>query len=97
VSATVVNGAGQPLSDVSVIDTVRRTGAVLQVTDGFLSLSPGQVIIFSDAFVQSVGLIGDEVIVVATAAGRSGSGTYRFASDGCHVRKVAGADTLVVP
>src|SRR6476660_152862 len=70
VAATVIDSVGQPLSDVTVIDTVRRTGAVLHVTDNFPSMSPGQVIIFSDAFVQAVGPIGDEVIVVVTSGGQ---------------------------
>lgn len=97
VAATVVDAAGQPLSGVTVTDTVRRTGAVLDVTAGSPPAGSGAVIIFSDAFLQEVLPAGDEVIVVAAVSGRSGSGTYRFGSDGCHVRKLAGPDTLVVP
>jgi hypothetical protein len=97
ITATVVDGAGQPLNGVSVTDTVRRTGAVLDVTGGSPSTSPGAVIIFSDAFLGAVVPAGDEVIVVAGAGGRAGSGNYRFGSDGCHVLKLAGPDTLVVP
>ena len=96
-SATVVDAAGQPLSGVSITDTVRRTGAVLDVTAGSPSTSPGTVIIFSDAFLQAVAPAGDDVIVVATVGERAGSGAYRFGSDGCHVLKLAGPDTLVVP
>lgn len=96
ITAVAVDGAGQPLSDVTVTDTVRRTGAVLNVTANTPSIGPG-VTIFSDGFLQTVRASGDEVIVVATAAGRSGSADYRFGSDGCHVRKLAGPDTLVIP
>ena len=96
ITATVVDGAGQSISDVTVIDTVRRTGAVLDVTGTTPASGPG-VTIFSDGFLQTVKASGDEVIVVATAAGRSGSADYRFGSDGCHVRKLAGPDTLVIP
>jgi hypothetical protein len=97
IPATVVNGAGQALSGVSVTDTVRRTGAVLNVTNGSSSPSPGTVIIFSDVFLSAITPLGDDVIVVATAGGHAGNATYRFGSDGCHVRKLAGPDTLVVP
>lgn len=96
IPATVVNGAGQPIGGVSVVDTVLRTGAVLDATGG-ASTSLGTVIIFSDAFLNAVAPAGDDVIVVATANGHTGSANYRFGSDGCHVRKLAGPDTLVVP
>jgi len=69
---------------------------VLDVTATTPSIGPG-VTIFSDGFLQAIRASGDEVIVVATAAGRSGSADYRFGSDGCHVRKLAGPDTLVIP
>lgn len=97
VAATVVDGAGQLLEDVSVTDTVRRTGVVLDVTSTNPSVELEGVLIFSDAFLRTVKPSGDEVIVVATAAGRSGSADFRFGSDGCHVRKLAGPDTLVIP
>ena len=97
IPATVVNGAGQALSGVSVTDTVRRTGAVLNVTNGSSALSPGTVVIFSDVFLNAIMPLGDEVIVVAAVGGHTGNAAYRFGSDGCHVRKLAGPDTLVVP
>jgi hypothetical protein len=59
VTATIVNAAGQPLSGVSITDTVRRTGAVLDLTAGSPSTSPGIVTIFSDAFLQAVAPAGD--------------------------------------
>jgi hypothetical protein len=100
-TATVGNGTGQPLPGLSVTDTVRRTGAVLQVTvgspstdlplDGFAT-----VVIFSDAFLDAVRPTGDDVVVSVAADGHSGGATYRFGTDGCHVRKLAGPDSVVV-
>jgi hypothetical protein len=100
-TAAVVNSAGQPLAGLSVTDTVLRTGAVLDVTaslpatslpaDGLRSL-----MIFNDSFIEAVLPAGDEVVVVVTAGGRSGTGRYSFGSDGCHVQKLAGPDSLVV-
>jgi hypothetical protein len=54
------------------------------------------VIIFSDAVRDSVLPAGDAVVVVVAAAGHVGRGQYRFGSDGCHVRKLAGPDTLTI-
>jgi hypothetical protein len=101
-TAAVVHGTGQPLTGLSVTDTVLRTGAVLEVTAG---LPPSDLpaaglpvtMIFSDEFREAILAVGDEVIVVVTAGGHSGSGRYQFGSDGCHVQKLAGPDTLVVP
>ena len=103
IATTVDNGAAQPLNGLTVTDTVRRTGAVLHVVAGsgvadtLPANSSASVVIFSDDFLQAVLPTGDEVIVVVAAGGRTGSGNYRFGSDGCHVRKLAGPDTLVVP
>jgi hypothetical protein len=95
ITATVVDGTGQALSEVSVTDTVRRTGAVLDVTQDIPPLDPGTAVIFSDAFLSAIRPAGDDVTVVATAEAGVGSAQYRFGSDGCHVRKLAGPDTLV--
>jgi hypothetical protein len=96
-TAAVVDSTGQPLSGVTVTDTVPRTGAVLDVTGSLASLHFDGVPIFCDGFQQEIAPAGDDVIVVATAGGRSGRANYRFGADGCHVRKLAGPDTVVVP
>jgi hypothetical protein len=101
VTVTVRNGAGQSLGDLTVTDTVRRSGAVLHLVGG----APGDTLPaagvdhlpiatneFRDAFLRA----GDEVVVVVAAGGRAGSGLYRLASDGCFVTKLAGPDTLTV-
>jgi hypothetical protein len=100
-TATVVNSVGQPLAGLRISDTVVRTGAVLDVTAGapptdLLANGLPAAMIFSDAFIEAVLPTGDEVVVVVTAGGHSGSGRYHFGSDGCHVQKLAGPDTLVV-
>jgi hypothetical protein len=101
VTASIVNATSQPLSGLSVTDTVSRTGAVLQVSSGSPAdtLSPNGVRrlpIFKDTFKEALAPAGDEVIVVVTADGRSAIGRYRFAFDGCFVQKLAGPDTLLV-
>jgi hypothetical protein len=101
VTASIVNATGQPLSGLSVTDTVPRTGEVLHVSSGSPAdtLSPNgirRLPIFKDTFKGALAPAGDEVIVVVTADGRSTSGRYQFAFDGCFVQKLAGPDTLLV-
>lgn len=101
-TATVVNGADQPITSPAVTDTILRTGAVLHVTAGSPAQTvpahgAGSVTIFSDAFLNAVEPAGDDVSVVVATGSRAASARYRFGSDGCHVRKLAGPDTLVVP
>jgi hypothetical protein len=98
-TATLVNGSGQTISGVSVTDTVVRTRAILEVGSPAIDLPPDGIAavgIFSDAFIQTVLPFGEDVVVAVTADGASGSARYRFESDGCHVQKLAGPDTLVV-
>jgi hypothetical protein len=100
-TATVVNGVGQPLAGLSVTDTVSRTGEILHVSAGSPSTDlPADgsqaTTIFSDAFIQAIMPTGDDVVVAVTAGGHSGSGRYRFGANGCHVQRLAGPDTLVV-
>jgi len=98
ITATVVNQVGQPLDGIQVTDTVRRTGAVLLVVDqtGSLPASGGVIPVFTNAFLRDVRPEGDEVVVVVSAGGHSGTGLFRFAPRRCEVQKLAGPDSLTV-
>jgi hypothetical protein len=100
VSVAVINGAGQPLDALSVTDTVKRTGAVLHMTSALappeVPIEGGHAIVFSDDFIEEVRRGGDDVVVVMTAGGRVTSSVFRFGSNGCHVQKIAGPDSLVI-
>jgi hypothetical protein len=98
ITATVVNLVGQPLDGVQVTDTVRRTGAVLLVVDqtGSLPASGGAIPVFTNAFLQDIRPEGDEVVVVVSAGGHSGTGLFRFVPKKCEVQKLVGPDTLTV-
>jgi hypothetical protein len=97
ITATIVDGSGQAVSGVSVRDTVGRTGRILDVQQENLgTFDPGIAIIFTDAFVSVIRRGGDNVTTVVTADGLIGSAEYRFGSDGCHVRKLGGPDTILV-
>jgi hypothetical protein len=101
VTAAVVNGTGQALTGLRVHDTVVRTGAIVDIT---AQTPPGDlpaeglpaVPIFTDAFKNAIRPAGDAVSVVVSAGDHSASARYEFGTDGCHVQKLAGPDTLVV-
>jgi hypothetical protein len=97
ITATIVDGNGQTVTGVSVRDTVGRTGRILDVQqENPGTFDPGIAIIFTDAFITAIRRGGDDVTTVVTADGLIGSAEYRFGSDGCHVRKLGGPDTIVV-
>ena len=100
IQITIVNQIGQPLDGIQVVDTVRRTGRVLSLPAAPAPLGVpaegGPAAVFSDNFLHDVRPGGDEVVVVVTAGGRSTSGTFRFGSNGCHVEKLAGPDSLSI-
>jgi hypothetical protein len=99
-TANVANRTGQPLTGLSVTDTVHRTGAVLHVLAGSADTLPVDstrvVPIFPDSLRGTLRMGGDDVMVVVTADGRLASSVYRLAFDGCFVQRLAGPDTLVI-
>jgi hypothetical protein len=97
----VANGTGEALTGLRVQDTILRTGRIIEVpAPGELGILPPEgrpmVAIFTDEFKHEVRLGGDQVAVVVSAGGRSTVARYEFGTDGCHVRKLAGPDTLVL-
>jgi hypothetical protein len=52
--------------------------------------------VYSDDFLHEVRPGGDDVTVVVSAGGHSNSGVFRFGSNGCHVEKIAGPDSLII-
>jgi hypothetical protein len=99
ISATIVNQVGQTLPGLEVTDTVRRTGTVLTMTEPPLQDLPSEgatVMVFSDDFQKNIRPGGEDVAVMISAGGHSVSSLFRFGSDGCHVQKLAGPDSLIV-
>lgn len=96
VTATAVDASGQAVANLAIRDTVVRTGTGFDIPqDGFLGAA-GTIVVFSDSYAADVRESGDGVRVTGTAAGKSFSAMYQFGTDGCHVRKLAGPDTVIV-
>lgn len=101
VPVAVANRTGEALASVSVRDTVLRTRMVLDITaehpsGGVPAEGVSAVIVFSDAFEDAILPAGEPVAVAVTAGSHSASALFEFGTDGCHVRKLAGPDTLEV-
>ena len=84
------------MSNLAVSDTVVRTRAGFDVAQDGLLNAAGTVVVFSDSDAGDVRPTGDSVRVTGTGIGKRFSAMYQFGTDGCHVRKIAGPDTVVV-
>jgi hypothetical protein len=99
VPVAVANRTGQASASLTVRDSVLRTGMILDITAehpaGSLPANGvSAVIVFSDAFQDAVLPAGEPVAVTVTAGNRSARVVFEFGTDGCHVQKLAGPDTL---
>ena len=95
VTAVAVDTDANPVSGLAITDTVVRTGHGFAVPQD-VAFPTGTVDLFSDNFIGEVRKSGDAVRVTGTAGGKGFSASYTLGSDGCHVRKIAGPDTVVV-
>ena len=91
---TVVDSSGLPVAGLAISDSVPRTGRSFAVPQ-FPPVGAGAYVVFDDNFRDQIRVSGDSVIV-------RGSGTRHFTQgfrfdvpSGCHVRKVAGPDTVI--
>ncbi len=96
VTATAVDASGQPVSNLAITDTVVRTGDGFDVQQNGFFNAAGVLVVFSDNYIGHVRGSGDSVRVTGTGAAKSFTATYQFGTDGCHVRKISGPDTVVV-
>ena len=95
-TAIAVDTAGQPVSGLTIRDSVPRTGAAWDETQQPV-LGAGSVVIFSDGDQQRVSRTRTEPVTVS-GHGTAGSfsASYVFDATGCHVEKVSGPDSVVV-
>lgn len=97
-SVTVVDGVGNPISDLTVVRTNLRTGKVLQ--PGWLGLLiPGVYLVADDGMLNAFSSVGDTVRITGVKDGTSIVADFVFAVPEpcrCHVELIAGADTVFV-
>lgn len=90
---------GSPVPGLTILDTVLRTGEGFEVSRGGGGTPHELYPIFDDTFLPRIRPTGGSVRVTGVEGA-----TPRFAADfvfdapgGCHVRKVAGPDTVTIP
>jgi hypothetical protein len=97
IGAAVIDSTGASvtaLSGLVVQDSVLRTGSVTTVAQ--LGFPAASATVFTDNQIGTVMQHGDSVFVVGTLGARTFRSGYRFGSDGCHVAKLAGPDTVTL-
>jgi len=96
ITATAINGSGQPVSNLAIRDSVIRTATGFDIGQEGILNTAGTIVVFSDNYLANVRESGDPVQVSGTGAGQVFAAGYQFGTDGCHVRKISGPDTVVV-
>jgi len=90
---TVQSGSGAPVSGLSLSATIVRTGQSFAVPQPGAG-GPGTYVVFDDTFRDRIRWSGDSALVTGSGAGHFTAG-FRFdVPGGCHVRKLAGPDTV---
>ena len=93
-SALVVDATGAPVVAAWVVtDTVLRTTKPLVIAQQ--GYPAGAATIFSDNNLNDVRAAGDSVRVSGSGGGKTFSAMYQFGSDGCHIVRISGPDTVV--
>jgi len=95
VTLTVHDPQRAAVTGLTISDTVRRTGQTF-VMSQFGSLPVGSYVIFDDSHTNLIRATGDSVRVAGSAGGTTFVADFVFdVPGGCHVRKLAGPDTVV--
>lgn len=96
---------GQPVDSLAITVTDKSSGAIYELCSeeaadlcpaGTPELDGGQYLIFHDGFKDRVNMQGETIIVEGQKEGIYFRQEYTFGSDDCHIRKIAGPDTIHV-
>ncbi len=97
-TVTLLDSAGQPVLDAATVTTLPRTGDTLAIT--WLGTPVGGTYVYvDDGAINTIRELGDSLRVdVDRSAGTDFAIAYFVdVPSGCHVNKVTGPDTMVVP
>jgi hypothetical protein len=85
---------GMPVSGLAISDTLRRTGQGFNVPQT-LMLAPGTYVVFDDNFTSRIRSSGDSIRVAGSKGATGFTADFFFdVPGGCHVRKLAGPDSV---
>jgi hypothetical protein len=97
VPLTVLDAAGNPVTGLSIADTVIRTQHSFVVPQS-LSLQAGTYVILDDSFRNQIRGNAESVRVSGFNGATRFTATFTFSvAGGCHVGKVSGPDSVTVP
>lgn len=94
---TVLQPDGQPADSVSINVRNKESGDLYDVCQNDLCNAngqQGQYVIFHDSFQGEISKEQENIVVSGTKDSLSFTEDYSFYDDGCHVRKIAGPDTV---
>lgn len=98
VPLTVLTQGGAPVSGLTISATTLRTGQSYGISQQNGIGGPGAYIVFDDGLRDRIRSSGDPVRVTGSDAAPRFTADFVFdIRGGCHVRKVAGPDTVRVP
>jgi len=97
VPVTVRDSSGNPVIGLSIADTVIRTQHSFLVPQA-LGLPAGTYVILDDGFRSQIRASGESIQVSGFNGATKFTATFTFdVPGGCHVRKVSGPDSIIVP
>jgi hypothetical protein len=97
IPVTVRDSSGNPVTGLSIADTVIRTQQGFLVPQSF-GLASGTYVVLDDGFRDHLRPTGESVQVSGFNGATRFTATFTFdVPGGCHVRKLSGPDTVVVP
>lgn len=97
IPVTVRDSSGNPVAGLSIADTVIRTQQGFLVPQSF-GFAAGTYVVLDDGFRDRLRPTGESVQVSGFNGVTRFTATFTFdVPGGCHVRKLSGPDTIVVP
>ena len=88
---------GLPLSGLAISDTILRTGLGFSVPQTMV-LPAGMYVVLDDNFTSRIRTTGDSIRVAGSKGATGFTADFFFdAPGGCHVRKLAGPDSVIAP
>ncbi|HEX6981699.1 MAG TPA: hypothetical protein VF181_02965 [Balneolaceae bacterium] len=94
---TVLTPEGEPADSVQITVSNKETGNEYDVCNPTICDEPPRsnpYVIFHDGFSEKVDSDGEEIIVRGTKGDKGFTEQFTFRDDGCHIRKVAGPDSV---
>ena len=95
VGVSVVDASGAPVTGLESVSRFEDSGQELRLTQS--GIADGFYLIVDDSQLPRISKAGEAVRFDARGTRGAVAGQFLIGSDGCHVEKIDGPDTLVMP